>query len=416
VARIRYDLRRRASFFDNGFETGWYAPTASRRATFDKRQICRARMAACCGAALLALYGAGMPTLALGAETSNEKLYVSPTGSDSNPGTKLRPFRTIQQAANVARMSATVHVAPGTYRGNVRSDASGTATARIRFVSDKKWGAKIIGRGTEAAWTNHGNYVDIVGFDISGSGRHGILNWASYTSISGNRVHNLTVSGGCTGNGGAGIVNANYSGADGDIIGNVVHDIGVPGECNTVHGIYSSNRGGLIANNIVYRASSYGIHLWHAVRNVVIANNTVFANGSADIGGGILIGNGDAPGGVILDHTTVINNIVYKNPGASIRQYCYAKEECIGSNNVIANNLVSGNGGDISMKVGSASATVETNPRFVNFRADGKGNYHLKRKSPAVNHGRSELAPAYDINHVVRPRGAAVDIGAYEDF
>ncbi|MEO7576786.1 MAG: choice-of-anchor Q domain-containing protein, partial [Massilia sp.] len=312
--------------------------------------------------------------------------------------------------------AVTVHVARGDYYGNVRSDTSGTATARIRFVSDSKWGARIIGSGTEAMWTNFGNYVDIVGFDISGSGRHGILNWASYTLMSGNHVHNLGVSGGCAGGGGAGIVNANYNGTSGDIIGNVVHDIGVPGECNTVHGIYSTNLGGLIANNIVYRASSYGIHLWHAVRNVVIANNTVFANGSAGMGGGIIIGNGDAPGGVILDHATIINNIVYKNPGASIREYCYSRENCIGAHNVIANNLLSANGSGISLIVGSATATVLSDPQFVNFKADGKGNYHLKKSSPAANQGHSALAPAYDMNKIARPRGTAVDIGAYEDF
>lgn len=397
MARIRLDLFRRTN------------------AAFGTRQVRAVGIAACAGAALLVLYVAGMPMLA-GAKATTRKLYVAPTGSDSNPGSASFPFQTIQHAASVAPPSTTVHVAPGTYYGNIRSKNSGTASARIRFVSDEKWGARIIGSGTEAVWSNFGNYVDIVGFDITGSGRHGILNRGSYTRISGNHVHDLGLSGGCTGGGGAGIVNANYSGAEGDIIGNVVHDIGIPGECNTVHGIYSSNRGGLIANNIVYRASSYGIHLWHAARNVVIANNTVFANGSDSIGGGILIGNGDAPGGVALDHSTIINNIVYKNPRASIRQYCYEKQECIGSNNVIANNLVSGNGRDISLKIGSAKSTVDTDPQFVDFKADGTGNYHLKRTSPAVNKGRSALAPAYDIDHVRRPRGRGVDIGAYEDF
>jgi hypothetical protein len=367
-------------------------------------------------AALLVVCVAGTQDLAHTVEAPSYNLYVAPTGSDSGPGSAALPFQTIQQAAKVATPSTTVHVAPGTYYENVMNNTSGSTTARIRFVSDTKFGAAIIGRGTEAVWTNSGNYVDIVGFDISGSGRHGILNWASYTLIAGNHVHNLTVSGGCTGEGGAGIVNANYSGSHGDIIGNVVHDIGVPGECNTVHGIYSSNFGGLIANNIVYRASSYGIHLWHAVRNVVVANNTVFANGSPSIGGGIVIGNGDAPGGIVLDHSSVINNIVYKNPGASIREYCYSEENCIGSHNVIANNLDNGNGSNISLKVTSATDTVLTDPQFVDFRADGKGNYHLKKTSPAANMGRSTLAPTYDMDNVVRPRGTAVDIGAYEDF
>jgi hypothetical protein len=164
----------------------------------------------------------------------------------------------------MAKPSTTVHVAAGTYRENVTTKVHGTATARIRYVSDTKWGAKVIGSGTQIMWTNNANYTDIVGFDISGPGRLGIANLASYTLVQGNHVHDLTVSGGCGGGGGAGIMNANYSGSDGDVIGNVVHDIGVPGTCNTIHGIYHTNLRGKIYNNIVYRASSWGIALWHA--------------------------------------------------------------------------------------------------------------------------------------------------------
>jgi hypothetical protein len=51
-------------------------------------------------------------------------------------------------------------------------------------------------------------------------------------------------------------VDKQRSGSDGDIIGNVVHDIGAPGKCNGVQGIYSSNLRGQIVNNIVHRASS----------------------------------------------------------------------------------------------------------------------------------------------------------------
>jgi hypothetical protein len=119
-------------------------------------------------------------------------------------------------------------------------------------------------------------------------------------------VHDLALAGGCTGNGGAGIDNANYRASDGDIIGNVVHDIGVPGRCNGVHGIYSSTPRGRSYNNNVYRASAWGIHLWHAASDVTIAHNTVFANGAAAVGGGIVIGAGDAPAGAVLNHTRVV--------------------------------------------------------------------------------------------------------------
>jgi hypothetical protein len=349
-------------------------------------------------------------------------LYVATYGSDSNSGSATAPFKTITRAASAAKPSTTVHVAPGIYMEKVQTNAKGTPSARIRYVSDTKWGAKIIGSGKEAMWTNNGNYTDIVDFDISGSGRLGILNSASYAVISGNLVHNLEVSGGCNGDGGAGIVNANYSASDNDVIGNVVHDIGVPGSCNGVHGIYHSNLRGRIYNNIVYRSASAGIHLWHAANNVVVANNTAFANGSAKMGGGIVMGAGDSPGGIVLDNTRVVNNVVYDNPNASIQQFCYDGESCIGSNNTIANNLVYGNGRGIALRVGKATGTISADPQFGNYQPSwtgnyyGTGDYRLNSTSLAVDNGTSDHAPLADIDDVARPRGAAADIGAYENY
>jgi pectate disaccharide-lyase len=347
-----------------------------------------------------------------GAQTART-LYVAPDGDDHHPGTRRAPLRTIQAAAAAATAGTTVLVAPGTYRENIRSAAHGDAAAWIRYVSSKPRQAKIVGGGTEAVWDNRGGHVEIAGFDISGSGRIGILNYASDVRIAGNHVHDLTLSGGCTGNGGGGIVNANYTAADAEISGNLVHDIGVPGACAGVHGIYHSNLRGNIHDNIVYRASAWGIHLWHAADRVLVANNTVFANGSARVGGGIVAGTGDSPGGVVLSGTCIVNNIVYRNPGASIRQYCDRGKGCIGAGNVVANNVVYGNGSDIEMLVGTATGTIAQDPMFVRFRLDGTGNFALRRGSPARRRGIArEQAPQADMRDWRGADAAAPDIGA----
>jgi hypothetical protein len=343
-------------------------------------------------------------------------LYVATTGSDSNPGTQARPFKTINRAAALAKPSTTVHVAPGTYYGNVVTRIHGTATARIRYVSDTKWGAKVIGTGTEFMWTNKGHYTDIVGFDVSGSGRQGIFNEGSNTLVMGNHVHHLKISGGCTGGGGAGINNGDYNGANGDIIGNVVNDIGTPGACIGVQGIYSANLGGKIYNNIVYRASSWGIHLWHAADKVLIANNTVFANGSASMGGGIVIGVGNAPGGKILTNTKVVNNIVVNNRYHGIHYGCDSGQTCIGSGNIIANNLVIGSSAPLTRGAITATGTITADPQFVNYQANGTGDYRLKSSSPAINKGMASYAPTNDIDNISRPRGTTHDLGAYENY
>lgn len=379
--------------------------------------------AACAGA--LAQAGSAPSLVARAAQqaTSNDsdtggvqrQLYVSTTGADSNPGTEALPFRTIERAAAAAAPGSTVYVAPGLYVGLIQTRAAGRKAARIRYVSTVKWGARLLGRGKDAVWVNHGDHADISGFDISGSGRIGILNLGSHTLIEGNHVHHLAVSGGCTADGGAGIDNGNYAGSDGDIIGNIVHDIGSPGSCNGVHGIYSSNQGGRIVNNLVYRVAAYGIHLWHAATRVTIANNTLFANGSARMGGGIVLGNGDAPGGGVLNHTKVINNIIYDNPAVSIKEFCYPGHECTGRNNLFANNLIFNNGQPISLRHGRARNTIAADPRFVEYRADGSGNYQLQPDSPAIAKGLRLITPKdRTAAGLAAPTGAnrALDLGA----
>src|ERR1043166_9578920 len=70
--------------------------------------------------------------------------YVSPTGSDANAGTQAAPFKNITKAASAVIAGGTVHVRPGIYAGQFATTASGTAEARIRYVSDIKWSAKIV--------------------------------------------------------------------------------------------------------------------------------------------------------------------------------------------------------------------------------------------------------------------------------
>jgi len=336
--------------------------------------------------------------------SSGPALYVSPSGSDSNDGSSAHPFATINKAANAATPGMTVHVAPGTYQA-VTTSKSGTASQRIRYISDVQWGAKVLGTSSsEAAWMQDGSYVDLVGFDISGGSRLGVENNGSNVKILGNYVHNIA--GSCSSSGGAGIDNANYSASNDDIIGNIVGNIGPsPGSCNTVQGIYLSNSGGITANNIVFAVSAWGIQMWHAATNATIVNNTVFA-----CYGGITVGAGDSPGGVTSDNTLVANNIVYKNTGYGIYEY-----GATGTHNRYMNNLVTGNPTGISLQNGlSATGTVTVDPQFVNYQANGSGDYHLQSSSPAINAGNSTSAPVTDFSGGTRPNGGAWDIGAYE--
>src|SRR5207249_5620831 len=70
--------------------------------------------------------------------------YVSPSGSDSNPGTQVSPWGTIQKAANTMVAGDTTLVMDGTYvHGYIRFATSGTSSQPITLKAQNKWGAII---------------------------------------------------------------------------------------------------------------------------------------------------------------------------------------------------------------------------------------------------------------------------------
>ncbi len=342
--------------------------------------------------------------------------YVSTTGSDSNEGSACHPWGTIQHASNQSQPGWTVHVAPGTYDvSSVVTSTSGTASARIRYISDTKWGAKIVGSGTEIIWEVDASYIDIVGFDITGPNRVGILiGWSGSGSgndhIFNNNIHDLTVSLGCAGVGGAAIATSFAPWGTGSnwIIGNRVANIAASliGTCNSIQGIYIGTPNDIVENNIVSGVALAGIHQWHGATKSVIVNNTVFHSKV-----GILIGEGDAgalSGGSANNY--VANNIVVNNTAIGIQEF-----GLVGTGNSYVNNLVWNNPTNYSVTSASPVGNVSSDPLFVNYQVDGSGDYHLKSTSPAIDKGTNQGAPLNDFDGGARPVGANWDIGAYEE-
>lgn len=354
--------------------------------------------------------------------TSGTHRYVSTTGSDSNDGTSGRPWRTIAKAASMAKAGYVIHVAPGTYTsGRITSSASGTSSARIRYISDSKWGAKLVGTQSGQwgmVWYNTGSYVDVVGFDVTGAGAWGLVNAGSYVRYMNNHAHDLKP-GSCWGTGGAGIAHSNYKATGNETISNMIHNVGNPTvQCSTVHGMYQMNGYGKILNNIVFNNWGWGIHTYHATTNLTISNNTVFNNTY----GGIVISasSADFPGGYGRnDNSLVSNNIVYNNgkiSGASGNGISeYGSTSNIGPNNRYLNNLVYNNGpANWKLRVtgGSGSGTVTAAPGFVSFTGTMAGNYRVTSTSSAVRAGTYQGAPSKDYEGGSRPSNPT--IGAYE--
>ena len=87
-----------------------------------------------------------------------------------------------------------------------------------------------------------------------------------------------------------------------------------------------------------------------------------------------------------------------------------------GPNNTYLNNLFLGNDqGDYALLTGHAPVgTLDVDPKLVDYKGDGTGDYHLLPGSPCIDHGTSADAPADDLDHNPRPYGAGWDIGPYE--
>ncbi len=335
--------------------------------------------------------------------TSINNIYVSPSGSNTvNDGLSAQtPFATISFADTKATPGTIIHVLAGTYTDPVATKADGTVDGRIVYTSEPKGAAHIVVNSTTAdtEWQSEGDYVDIVGFNITGNGRTGILLYGSYVRAIGNIVHDIPAPN-CDSLGGSGIGEGDYTSHDKDEIGNIVYNIGT-GSCDQVHGIYHSTKGGHIYNNISYNNSGWGIHLWHADENVVIANNISFGNHN----GGIVVGAGDSPGGVTANHILVENNIVMDNP------YGILETGLVNNTNLYTNNILFRNTTQFRLTQGVQGTNYFVDPLFVNYKLDGTGDYHLKSGSPAIGVGVINNTPTTDIEG--NQRNGAMDIGPY---
>ena len=345
------------------------------------------------------------PEIPSAPKSSGRQLYIASQGSDSNPGTRHAPWRTIAKALRAARPGDTVVFRAGSYgaRGTTTTaDTSGTPTAPITFRGyageprPKLLGhLKITGshlrfsgflfdgptgqvkeidtenpKGEEVEVAIEGDHVQILSSEIRGSDWH------------------------------AGIF---LSGADDvSIVGNYIHDNGDTDPCcrelqeNASHGIYFSSGSGLIANNVIEHNLARGVQLYKGPHDVIVTENTIVRNGRA----GVQVANDTA-------HSTVANNIVAYNGDTGVRS-----DSLTGTGNVVINNLAWHNShGNIGPETEGLKLVdnIEAAPRFLS-----PTNYRLRSGSSAVDAANASLAVGEDYDRVRRPRGAAPDIGAFE--
>ena len=351
--------------------------------------------------------------------------YVSPTGSDSNPGSSSAPFKTIQRAANLVNPGDTVIVRDGTYSNAaatgvgsklITMSRGGTASSWVTFMAEHTWGAVIDGLSNTTAegWSFGASYIRVQGFEVKGFSDDAFSNYGGgqHLDIVGNHIHDMGRYCTTTGIGRDGIY---LSSSNVTVEQNVIHDIGryAPGEngCSNSayyqtndHAIYVSGANNvMIRNNVFYRnVRGWSIQVYpNAVDNLSILNNT-FAFPNPWEPGHIIVA---AP----VTNSRIDNNVFYQPTTAGVHFYTTSGF----SNLTLSNNIThQGTIADATPAGVTKSANKDnTDPMLAN---PSGYDFRLTSGSPAIDTGVMLADVPQDYAGLARPQGAGYDLGAFE--
>ena len=228
--------------------------------------------------------------------------YVSPYGSNSNPGTEARPFQTIAYAASLASPGNTIILEDGTYTTTSPTfgalNRSGNSSAYITYKARNKGGAILDGRSntTQFGFSVSGSYINIEGLEIKNISDVGLIvgSGASYINLRDLNIHDIGRK--CTdSNTGFG---ATYFTNSSNITVErcLIHDIGRfgPGEngCwpSTTnykthdHGIYCDGVSNITIQNNYFYNISHGFALQVYSGSSVTSSNITFTNNTCQNG------------------------------------------------------------------------------------------------------------------------------------
>ena len=386
------------------------------------------------------------------AEVSAVNYYVSPSGSDTNPGTSELPFQTIQKAADVVVAGDTVIVRDGVYTDSNTFDSivcirfkAGTPDNWITFKSENLHGAVLDGENGARDYGfylyyhpdggSQDAYVRIEGFEIKDMSHSGIHSRSPHdVYIYKNKIHGIgrNFVGDCPYPPNSGeIIPAGISSRSDTynvtVDSNLLYDIGrkhnsycCVSDCKYDHIIYASGAGWMIKNNILYNA--YSGQLLKISSNTLgwqgsthFVTNNVFAH---DRMAACLSCYNHARGHVWLtgNYAEVVfqNNIFYKPTGGYVfKGRGDLLVEITFRNNVVStpSNII--HLGDENLMNIYDNEFISTNEFGL---TDPENNDFTLTQSATylIDNGIAIDAPDYDYAGTSRPYGDGYDIGAYE--
>ena len=105
------------------------------------------------------------------AQSGGAHYYVSPDGDNSSSGTApLSPFRSIQQAVQLAQPGDTIHLLPGHYYQDVNTIRDGAPGRPITITGTAN--AVVHGLASNRIFQVHHDYISLIGFTIDGLRRN----------------------------------------------------------------------------------------------------------------------------------------------------------------------------------------------------------------------------------------------------
>ncbi len=313
----------------------------------------------------LALYPPTRPDLA-GATLTRRAgtYYISPAGSDSNPGSQSQPWRTIQKAADSLVAGDTVYILAGTYREGVTPQNSGSPGSPITYAAYPGTVVTIDGASVDLPEWNglfqviNQHDIRVSGLRVINSGPNphnpGILvessrdivienNYVRHSSDSGIGVwssQNVTIDHNE-------VEDACYNGYNESI--SVGGTDGFEVKNNHVHhnpkegiDVKDGSANGKVFRNLVHHTEAVGIYVDAWDKHVY--NIQVYANGVHDVAAdGFALGSEQ---GGLLENIRVYNNIAYNNKwvGIDLHSCCIAEHPV--RNIQIVNNTLYNNGWD----------------------------------------------------------------------
>jgi hypothetical protein len=363
---------------------------------------------------------------------------VSTSGSDLDPGTETRPFKTIQKAANVVSAGDTVIVEDGVYTdldgdgAIVTLNRGGTSANKVVFKARNKWGAKLDGKNNLTAngfvFGSNGNYIRIEGFEVYGVGKANgsssgfeVYNGGHDVELVANKIHDVGRLCTDTTNGQVGMF---IEQPRVTIERNLIYDIGrfAPGEngCspsgisyqNHDHGIYldgtaessgiSGANNAVVKNNIFYNLKrGWAIQIYPgSLTGILIANNTFAFENPYQVGHIIL--------GANLTNSQITNNIFYDPKTAAINFYTGTKSGVLINNNITYGGVIK------SSSPSGVTFTANLDNIDPLFAKVGIFDFHLQSSSPARGAGISLAAVVDDFDGLLRLQLAVSDVGAYQ--